>query len=573
MQNTENTNECINWIEEAISKEYFRFYEHEYFSNVQRIGTGGFGKVYRANWKNSEQYLALKYFFNLDDVTAKEIVHELKLQRDIQFHNNIIKFYGVAQFDPVMEYADSGTLKNYLKENFDNLTWNDKYNLAYQLASAVSCLHNEKIVHRDLHSGNVLVHQNTIKLSDFGLSKRIESSSNTKTKFFGVIPYVDPKRFSGRKKNKNSNQTCSFNEKSDIYSVGVLFWEISSGQPPFSAEEYDIDLALEISQGRREEPIPNTPENYIKIYTECWDIEPDNRPTINQVLERLKAFITKTTENHQTELNLQSTLTDEQKFNPINIDISNINNSLHGEMSQIIENFVKINTKEIVVYTTLTNENISSEKNLSKIVSDIVNYIFKLNNEGKNSIVGEFILDYFNNNNINSQEIHDWLLINQKNSDSIFLLGCFNYLGIETSEDSKKAFNLFIKASKQNHTLAQYYVGLCYEIGYGTVKDEKLAFEYYEKIADRGYAMGLFDCGYLYDNGIGFSVNKQKAFELYQQAANLGHITAQNNLALMYLYGKGINKDINQAIYWYEKSAKQGDRYAQIKLENLTSGE
>ncbi|POG67781.1 hypothetical protein GLOIN_2v1643581, partial [Rhizophagus irregularis DAOM 181602=DAOM 197198] len=77
MQNTENTNECINWIEEAISKEYFRFYEHEYFSNVQRIGTGGFGKVYRANWKNSEQYLALKYFFNLDDVTAKEIVHEV----------------------------------------------------------------------------------------------------------------------------------------------------------------------------------------------------------------------------------------------------------------------------------------------------------------------------------------------------------------------------------------------------------------------------------------------------------------------------------------------------------------
>ena len=50
----------------------------------------------------------------------------------------------------VMEYADSGTLKNYLKENFDNLTWNDKYNLAYQLTSAVSCLHNERIVHRDL---------------------------------------------------------------------------------------------------------------------------------------------------------------------------------------------------------------------------------------------------------------------------------------------------------------------------------------------------------------------------------------------------------------------------------------
>ncbi|RGB41403.1 kinase-like domain-containing protein [Rhizophagus diaphanus] len=609
MQNTENTNECINWIEEAISKEYFRLYEHKYFSNVQRIGTGGFGKVYRVNWKNSDQYLALKSFSNVDNVIAKEIVHELKLQRDIQFHNNIIKFYGVAQFEPeyqnvqsknyllVMEYADSGTLKNYLKESFNNLTWSNKYNLAYQLASAVACLHNEGIVHRDLHSGNVLIHQNTIKLSDFGLSKRIESSSKTKTKFFGCVPYVDPKRFSRRNKNKK------LNEKSDIYSVGVLFWELSSGQPPFATEEYDIDLALEISQGRREEPILNTPENYIKIYTECWDNEPDNRPTMNQVLERLKSIITKTTENHQPELNLQSISTDEQNFNSINIDTSNINNSLHGEMSQIIENFDKMNTKEMV-YTT--NEDISSEKNLSKIVNDIVNYILKIDNEGKDSTLKKYILDYFNDNNINSQDIYEWLLIiNQNNSDSIFLLGYFNYIGIEISEDKKKAFNLFIKVSEQSHTLAQYYVGLCYQFGYGIVKDEKLAFVYFEKIANKGYAMGLFKIGYFYVNGIGINVNNQKAIEFYQQAANLGNRTAQNNLAimyeygigvdkdynkafelyhkaanfgstsaqynlgLMYEYGKRIEKDINQAIYWYEKSAKQGFQEAQNKLKKL----
>ena len=49
-----------------------------------------------------------------------------------------------------MEYADSGTLRNYLKEHFENLTWNDKFRLAFQLACAVSCLHDEKIMHRDL---------------------------------------------------------------------------------------------------------------------------------------------------------------------------------------------------------------------------------------------------------------------------------------------------------------------------------------------------------------------------------------------------------------------------------------
>ncbi|CAB4376193.1 unnamed protein product [Rhizophagus irregularis] len=76
MQTAKNTNEWINWIEEAVSKEYYRLYEHENFSDIQKIGTGGFGKVYRASWKNS-QYFALKTFFNIDDVTAKEIVHEI----------------------------------------------------------------------------------------------------------------------------------------------------------------------------------------------------------------------------------------------------------------------------------------------------------------------------------------------------------------------------------------------------------------------------------------------------------------------------------------------------------------
>ena len=73
-----------------------------------------------------------------------------------------------------------------------------------------------------------------------------------------MIPYVDPKSFGGG---------YSLNKKSDIYSIGVLFWEISGGRPPFSAKKNDIGLALEISQGLREEPILNTPEDYIKLYT------------------------------------------------------------------------------------------------------------------------------------------------------------------------------------------------------------------------------------------------------------------------------------------------------------------
>ena len=95
-----------------------------------------------------------------------------------------------------------------------------------------------------------------IKLADFGLSRRLNEISNSNKNIYGMVPYIDPQHFKNQKASK----------KSDVYSVGVLMWEISSGHITFESFD-DIRLLNAILNGDRETPIPNTPTDYINIYT------------------------------------------------------------------------------------------------------------------------------------------------------------------------------------------------------------------------------------------------------------------------------------------------------------------
>ena len=287
-------------------------------------------------------------------------------------------------------------------------------------------------------------------------------------------------------------------------------------------------------------------------------------------------------------------------INSNNVDTLNSNNSLCGESSQIIQNFYKVDIKEIGPTTQDIKETIF-EEDLNIVINELINLCFEevLNKK-------QFVLDYFNIHKINLQEIYNWILNNETtSSNSIYLLGYFNYHGIGTNINKKNAFELYKKAADLGNLSGMcnlgrcyelgdgigvnkqkafelyqkvadlgfaygiYYLGRCYKKGIGTNIDTKKAFELYKKAADLGHLYGMNNLGCCYDGGIGTDVNKQKAFELFQKAANLGNDMAQYNIALMYKSGDGIEKNVDQAIYWFKKSAEQGDQEAQNKLNKL----
>jgi serine/threonine protein kinase len=109
---------------------------------------------------------------------------------------------------------------------------------------------------------NVLINQGHVKLADFGLSRKLNQMSSTSNVIKGIVSYIDPQWL----RKPDALNKCD--KRSDIYSVGILFWEITSGHPPFQKFDDDFLLALQIIDKKlREEPIDGTPIEFVKIYT------------------------------------------------------------------------------------------------------------------------------------------------------------------------------------------------------------------------------------------------------------------------------------------------------------------
>ena len=246
------------------------------------LGKGGFGAVYEGVYQGKP--VAIK---QLSGHLSVDALAELKREAEIMFQlgissEHIVKLIKICLETPyslVMELMPQGSLYDVLR-NGQDLPWQTRYQIAADSAQGLSDLHECKILHRDLKSLNILLRNGRAKLADFGLAKvKHETGSQSSVTAKGTVLWMAPELFDDEPKMTTA---------SDIYSFGMVLWELVTRQLPYAKASNPMVAARWIEKGKKEEIPGDCPPAFKKIIESCWQSTPTERPTAIRVLADLK---------------------------------------------------------------------------------------------------------------------------------------------------------------------------------------------------------------------------------------------------------------------------------------------